>query len=343
MSNTLNTAEVESIHRLINESEKIVITSHKSPDGDAIGSALAVYHILKNIGKRPVVILPDNVPGFLQWLDGYKEIVVFENQTDKATQLIADAQLIFSLDYNNLSRVGVDMEAALRKATAGFILIDHHQSPEGFAKVTYSDTKSCSTAELVYKTIVACGWKGKMDIATAESIYTGIMTDSGSFRFPSVTKETHTIAGELIEMGLDHAKIHREIYDTNSLNRMRLVGYALSEKLEVIEECATAIISMSLEELERFDHQPGDTESLVNQALSIKGVKFSAFFKEDADKVKISFRSKGSFDVNNFARNGWNGGGHINAAGGSCPKPIDAAIARFKEQCLSIKEQIANS
>jgi len=343
MSYQLASSEVEKIQALVSESEKIVITSHKSPDGDAIGSALAVFHVLKNVGKKPVVILPDNVPAFLQFLNGYHEIVVFENEKDKAQQLINEAELIFSLDYNNLSRVGADMEAALRAASANFILIDHHQQPEGFAKVTYSDTKACSTAELVYKTVVACGWKTQLDMSAAAAIYTGIMTDSGSFRFPSVTKETHDIAGELIELGLDHAKIHREIYDTNSLNRMRLVGYALSQKLEVLEECATAVVSMSLDELKSFDAQSGDTESLVNQALSIKGVKLAAFFREDEDKVKISFRSKGSFDVNTFARNGWNGGGHLNAAGGSCPKPMDAAIERFKQQCLSIKEQIANS
>lgn len=343
MSYLLSNAEVEHLLQLVNEAEKIIITSHKSPDGDAIGSALAMYHVLKSVGKQPVVILPDNVPAFLQFLEGYGDIVVFENTTEEASRLIQEAELIFSLDYNNLSRVGTPMEAALRSASAKFILIDHHQQPEGFAAVTYSDTSACSTAEMVYKTVVAAGWKSHLNVAAAECIYTGIMTDSGSFRFPSVTKETHDIAGELIALGMNHARIHREVYDTNSLNRMRLVGYALSQKLEVMEECATAIVSMSLEELERFDAQPGDTESLVNQALSVKGVKLSAFFREDADKVKISFRSKGSFDVNTFARNGWNGGGHMNAAGGSCPKPMDEAIERFKQQCLSLKDQIAQS
>lgn len=343
MSYLLSTAEVEQLLQLVNQSEKIIITSHKSPDGDAIGSALAMYHVLKSVGKQPVVILPDNVPYFLQFLQGYPEIVIFENAQKQAANLIAEAELIFSLDYNNLSRVGASMEAALRNASAKFVLIDHHQQPEGFAAVTYSDTSACSTAELVYKTVIAAGWKTRLNIAAAECIYAGIMTDSGSFRFPSVTKGTHEIAGELIALGMDHARIHREIYDNNSLNRMRLVGYALSQKLEVLPECATAIISLSQEELLSFNAQSGDTESLVNQALSIQGVKLSAFFREDAEKVKISFRSKGSFDVNTFARNGWNGGGHMNAAGGSFPKPMHDAIERFKQQCIAIKEQIAQS
>lgn len=343
MSNKLAAIDATYLQKLVGASKNIVITSHKSPDGDAIGSALAMYHILRNIGKSAVVILPDDVPEFLQWLDGYDKIVVFQNSSHEALKLIADAELIFSLDYNHLSRVGNEMENALRGAAAKFVLIDHHQLPESFAAVTYSDTSSSSTAEMIYQTIVACGWKEKINLPVAESIYTGIMTDSGSFRFPSVTAETHRIVGELIDLGLEHARIHRAIYDTNTLDRMRLVGYALSQKLEVLEDCATAVISLSLEELERFHHQPGDTESLVNQALSIKGVKLAAFYRETSDKIKISFRSKNSFDVNAFARESWNGGGHKNAAGGQTNESLVDALARFKKQCYAIKERIIES
>lgn len=340
MSKILSSAEANHINQLVEEAENIVITSHKSPDGDAIGSALGLFHILKNKGKKPIVILPDDVPAFIQWMDGYAQIVIFQKENEKAKELISNAQLIFSLDYNNLSRVGNEMENALRATSAQFILIDHHQQPEDFAVVTYSDTSSCSTAQLIYKVAEACGWKSFLDIASAEAIYTGIMTDSGSFRFPSVTQETHFIVGELIGLGMKHALIHQRIYDTNSLDKLHLIGYALSEKLEVLEDCATAIVSLSLEEMERFNHQPGDTESLVNQALSIKGVNLSVFFREDSEKVKISFRSKGNVDVNRLAREEWNGGGHFNAAGGSYSKPLDVAIERFKAQCYTLKNEI---
>ena len=343
MSYQLTSAEVTTIHQLVNDAERILITSHKSPDGDAIGSSLALFHVLVGLGKKPQVILPDGVPSSLQFLQGYDTVITYEQHPEQVAKQIENAQLIFSLDYNHLGRVGSEMEAHLRKATCPFILIDHHQLPEPFAKVTYSDTSSCSTAELIYKTIVQCGWRHLINIPTAEGIYTGIMTDSGSFRFPSVTAETHTIVASLIQLGLNHAHIHRQVYDTNSYSRMKLVGYALSEKLEIIEHCDTAIISLSLYEMERFHHQPGDTESLVNQALSIKGIKLSAFFREEKDKVKISFRSKGTFDVNTFARQYWQGGGHVNAAGGSSQLSLADTLTQFRQQCLSMKDTIIQS
>lgn len=343
MSNQLTSVEAEEIRQLVGNSEHIVITSHSSPDGDAVGSSFALYHVLKSLGKNPVVILPDAAPATLRFLQDYDSAVIFQQNPIEATALLAKANLIFVLDYNHFGRVGSAMSAELESAKADFILIDHHQAPGSFAKVTYSDTASCSTAQLIYKTVVACGWKKCLNIAAAEGIYMGIVTDSGSFRFASVTKETHDIVGELIDLGLKHAEIHQRIYDSNSLNKLRLVGYALSERLEVLEDCATVIISLSKEELERFDYQPGDTESLVNMALSISGVKLSAFLREENDRVKISLRSKNAFDVNSFARKHWNGGGHVNAAGGSFQGKVQDALALLKEQCAAEKDQIINS
>jgi bifunctional oligoribonuclease and PAP phosphatase NrnA len=341
--NHLSSEQLAASTELISSAQKIVITTHKSPDGDAIGSSLGLFHVLLGLGKQVNVIVPDEIPSYLLWLKGTSSIVVFEKERQRGWELIQEADLIFSLDYNSLGRVGEELETHLRKAAAPFILIDHHQQPEQYAKVIYSDTSACSTAEMVYCFTTELGWKKYISIDAAEAIYCGIMTDSGSFRFPAVTAETHIIAADLMTMGLDHSKVHREVYDTNLLDRLRLVGYALNEKLEVLPECGTAFIALSKEELYRFNHRSGDTEGLVNQALSISGVKLAAFFREGTNEVKISFRSKGSFDVNQFARNGWNGGGHRNAAGGRSTLSLNDTIARFKSEVEKISKQITES
>ncbi len=343
MSSKLTEAQIKLAQELIQHSESIVITSHKSPDGDAVGSSLSLLLFLKSLGKKVTAILPDGAPDFLQWMPDYNEIIIFDQDTDKAVAAIQKADLIFALDYNHLGRVGEMMQKELTNASASFILIDHHQQPGDFAKVTYSDTSACSTCEMIYHFISECFGKDKINIPIASCIYCGIMTDSGSFRFPSVTQTTHNIVGELIALGMDHADIHRNVYDTNLLDRLKLIGYALSEKLEVISECDTAIIWLTADELKRFNHRQGDTESLVNQALSIKGVKLAVFVREGNNEIKMSFRSKGSFDVNQFARTHWNGGGHMNAAGGASFTDMPTALSKLRQLVLDTKSQIINS
>lgn len=344
MSSILTSEQIAAAQRLIQQSGSIVITSHKSPDGDAVGSSLALYHLMKALGKENVhVILPDAAPDFLQWVQGYGDIIFFDQNETEATDLINAADLVFCADYNLLTRTGEKMGAVMKAAARPSILIDHHQQPEDFPIVLYSDTSACSTCEMVFRFTDQCGWRKRISLAMAEAIYLGIMTDSGSFRFPSVSPETHEIVAYLMEQGLDHARIHREVYDTNLLDRLKLVGYALSEKLEVIEEAATAIIWLTNEELLRFKHRQGDTEGLVNQALSIKGVKMAVFLREGNNEVKLSFRSKNTFDVNQFARKGWNGGGHKNAAGGSTAESILDALKRLKEEVMEIKNDILAS
>ncbi len=307
--------KIAQARELIEKAKKIVITTHQSPDGDAIGSSLAMYHYLLAKGKEVTVVVPNEYPEFLHWMEGDDTIITYESQAVEARKHIREADLIFSLDYNILSRTYV-MESALTKAKADFILIDHHQQPGDYPKVSFSDTSSCSTAQLVYDFIEKMGDNHLINLPIAEGIYSGIMTDSGSFRFDNVTPKTHEIVARLIEKGLKHDKIHQLIYDTNSVDRLRLLGYALSEKLLVMEKYHTAIITLTQEELERFNFQPGDTEGIVNYALSIKGIKFAIFGREGTNKIKISFRSKGNFNVNKFARAHFNGGGHNNAAGG---------------------------
>lgn len=331
------------IKALVAKADSIVITSHKSPDGDAVGSTLAVYQVIKALGKKVTPVLPDAVPDFLQWMNDFSDIVFFDTDTEKATQLINEASLIFSLDYNNLSRTGSAMEAALRQVKGDFIMIDHHQQPESYPVVTYSDTAACSTCEMVYHFVDRCGWKEYITPQVAECIYCGIMTDSGSFRFPSVTPETHHIAADLIAGGLDHARVHREVYDTNLLDRLKLIGYSLNEKLVVIPEAGVAYIWLTQDELKRFNYRSGDTEGLVNQALSISGIKLAAFFREGNNEIKISFRSKGSFDVNLLARESWSGGGHKNAAGAASQLSMSDTLDRFVQQMKEKAPQILAS
>lgn len=322
---------------LIEQANTIVITSHKNPDGDAVGSSLGLYHMLRTIHPNIHVLLPDSAPKFLQWMPGYDQILFFDTQTELAKATLMGADLVFNLDYNALHRTGEEMSAFLAEIAKPSIMIDHHQQPDDFPVVLYSDTSACSTCEMVYRFAKSCGWEENIDEYASQCIYAGIVTDTGSFRFPSVSSETHSFVSRMIERGLKHSEIHQKIYDTNTLNRLKLIGYALSEKLVVWSDLRAALITLTIDELNRFEHQPGDTESLVNQALSIDGVQVAVFFREETEKIKISFRSKGDFDVNQFARNGWNGGGHKNAAGGFTKETMNEAIERLKETLKTLK------
>jgi phosphoesterase RecJ-like protein len=340
MSRILTPDQIDLAQKLILNANRIVVTTHKSPDGDAIGSALAMHHFLKSLGKSPTTLLPDMAPDFLHWVKDYEQCIIAETQPEHAAASIAEADLIFSLDYNHLPRTGDSVCALLEKSKAPFILIDHHQQPGEFPQVTYSDTSACSTCEMVFRFIEQCGWKSHMNLDIATCIYLGIMTDSGSFRYHTVSYDTHRIAGELIAQGLDHSEIHRNVYDTNLMDKLKLIGYALSEKLVVMQEHSTAYISLEKEELLRYSYRQGDTEGLVNQALSIRGIKFAAFFREGNNEIKVSFRSKGSFDVNSFSRSYWQGGGHINAAGGITDQSMEATLQKFRELTLRYSNQI---
>lgn len=300
---------------LLKKSNNIVIVTHFNPDGDAMGSSLALYNYLVKTGKSVTVITPNDYPDFLQWLPGNKKVVEYSRNPKKAASLVAKADLIFTLDFNNYSRLE-GLGDLLGKTTAPKVLIDHHQQPDTYATLMYHDVKACSTCELVYEFIVGLGGKKQIDRDIAACLYTGIMTDTGSFRFDSVTPATHHILAHLLETGIVPSEIHSAVYDTYSESRMRLLGYCLTEKMVVLPEYQTAYISLSETELNRFQHKKGDTEGIVNYPFAIKGIRFCAFFSEGDGKVKISFRSKGKFDVNQFARKHFNGGGHINAAGG---------------------------
>lgn len=316
-------------NELLQSSQNIVITCHKGPDGDAIGSSLALYLYLKKHSKNVSIVVPDDFPYFLKWLPNSEDIICYDTCNETATNLIKNADLIFSLDYNALNRTG-DMRSALEAANAQFIMIDHHQQPDDYATVTYSDTSICSTCQMIYHFIDALGHLNYIDAAIANCIYTGIMTDTGSFRFRSTTSTTHRVIARLIDIGIDNAKIHQNVYDSNSYSRLQLLGQSLTN-LKVIPELNTAYITLSAAELEQYNAQKGDTEGVVNYALSLQDIKLAAIFKEDLNSglIKISFRSKGNFSVNEFARTHFNGGGHINAAGAASNSSLQETLDKF--------------
>lgn len=314
----------------IKQANSIVITSHKSPDGDSIGSSLGLYQFIQNLNKQVTICHPDKAPDFLLWLDDVEDIHTLEEDPETVKMLIDKADLIFSLDYNDLSRVGEEMQTLLEQASASFIMIDHHLHPSDYAVITLSDTAVCSTSQLVFDVIAHSTEKQLMDAKTATPLYLGMMTDTGSFRYPSVQPRTHEILAEMLRMGVQHYKIHENTFDQNSINRLRLRGFATSEKLELLHNGKIAIISLTEEELNRFHHQKGDTEGLVNIALSIEGVKAAAFFAEKDAKIKISFRGKGDYEVNQLANDHFSGGGHKYAAGGISDLSMNDTISKFK-------------
>ena len=320
----------QEVKHLVENVSKIVITSHKSPDGDSIGSSLGLYLVLKALEKDVVICHPDPAPDYLHWVPFIGVIQNWEEDKEKVLAFMNEAELIFSLDYNEPGRMGEDMGSALRGTKAKKIMIDHHLHPENYVDVMLSDTTSCSTCQLVYDVIEKAGWTEFLSSDAGICLYLGIMTDSGSFRFPSVLPHTHEVVADLLKLNINHAIIHENINDTNTLERLRLKGYACAEKLVVNEEFKIAYIWLTKDELKRFNHQKGDTEGLVNTALSILGMKVAVLFTESDSFVKISFRSKGKDNpVNVLASTHFNGGGHANASGGRFDGSIEDAIRLF--------------
>lgn len=319
----------QKIKEFVDQAQSIVITSHKSPDGDSIGSSLGLYHILKKWGKQVQVVHPDPAPEFLHWVPGQEKIVDFETKAEQAVSILQTADLIFCLDYNEPSRVGDLMQEYLVSSSANKVMIDHHLHPADFCQAVISETSASSTCELVYRWIEQIERLDDLDEISGACMYLGIMTDTGSFRFPSVSAATHEIAADLIRRGVKHFLVHEAVYDTNTVDRIKLKGYALSEKLVCLNDIHVAYASLSSEELKKYNYQKGDTEGLVNQILGIQGVKMAVLFVEKDGKVKISFRAKGNYFVNELAKTHFDGGGHAYASGGVSTEPLEKAIEKF--------------
>jgi len=326
----MKTEDIGAVKQLLATPKKIVIIPHRNPDGDAMGSTLGLYHFLKQQGHDATVISPNEFPDFLAWLPSSNTVKIFERENEIATRLLHEAELVFTLDFNVLSRTGDAMEGVLKSLQVPFIMIDHHQKPDTYAVVTFSDTSYGSTCEMVYHFISSLGEKQYINKTVATCLYTGIVTDSGSFRYPSTTGTTHRIVAEFIDMGVENSNIHSLLFDNHSHARIQILARAL-HNMKVLPAYKTSYTSLSQEELNSFGHNKGDTEGIVNYGLSMKDVVFTAFFTENKDEgiIKISFRSKGDFDVNQFAREHFSGGGHINAAGGRSTESLEATIQKF--------------
>jgi phosphoesterase RecJ-like protein len=324
----LNPSEVKKVKALLSKPKNIVIVTHWSPDGDAIGSSLGLYNYLIKKNHRVTVITPNDYPSFLTWMKGNNKILDFQKKEPAAKKAVAKAELVFCLDFNSLKRIDKLGDVVAGSDAVKFI-IDHHLQPEDFADYMLHSVAACSTCELVYDFIHLMGDKKLIGKDIANCLYTGLMTDTGSFRFPSTTAKTHLILSDLIKAGAENAEIHNRIYDDNTESRLKLLGYCLNEKLRVLKEYKTAFFNLSAKDLERFDYKKGDTEGVVNYALSIAGIRFAVFMVERDGIVKISFRSKGSFDVNKFARTHFSGGGHANAAGGMSELSLEKTIDKF--------------
>ena len=323
----------------ISEPLRILVTTHSNPDGDAIGSSLALASYLKKKNHSVQVMVPDPYPDFLAWMDGIAQILIFSSNESECIKAIGQAEMIIAADYNNLSRLN-NAAPLVRQSDAIKVLIDHHLQPSNEFDFQISISRISSTSELIYNFIEEMGDIHLLDKNIAECIYTGIITDTGSLSYSCNYVKTYLIMANLFRLGIDGEHLHRLIYDTYSESRLRLLGYSISDKLVVLPEYHTAFITLSKEDLERFNHQIGDTEGVVNYALSIKDINLAALFMERDGIVKVSFRSKGSFPVNTLAAEYFNGGGHRNAAGANCTTTLAETVLKFKQLLPSYQKML---
>lgn len=328
MNSRFPSEETKPLWNFLSTPRKIVITTHHRPDGDAMGSSLGLYNYLVLKGHQVQVITPSEYPDFLHWLSGHENVLDFEKNPGESKMKLNESELIFCLDFNWLSRVE-GLEPLLRASTVPKVLIDHHLKPENVFTYSFSYPDACSTCELIYQFIDSAGDADLLNQSIAESLYCGIMTDTNSFRYESMKADTHRIIAKLMEAGAVNYKVHEQVYDHSTENRLRLLGYSLKEKLTVLNDFKTAYISLSENELQMFNFKSGDTEGLVNYALSIEGVKMAAFFSERDGMTKISFRSKGNFSVQELSSKYFEGGGHKNASGGKSILSLESTVQKF--------------
>ncbi len=322
--------ELAPLKELLGSPRNIVITTHHKPDGDAMGSSLGLYNYLEQKGHIVRVISPTDYPFFLQWLPNNPEVIIYTEKQEHSANLVKEADIIFCLDFNALSRIN-ELGELVRSSKAVKVMIDHHLEPEGFDDYRFWNINACATAQLVYEFIVEVMDDRELinkDVATC--LYTGIMTDTGSFRFPSTTAKVHHIIAHLIDVGVENWRIHQLVYDNFSESRLRFLGHCLLNKLEVMPEYNTALIAVNNQELEEYGILTGDTEGIVNYALAINGIRLAALIIERSDKVKLSLRSTGDFPANEICKKYFNGGGHRNAAGGNSDDSLIDVIQQFK-------------
>ena len=323
-------AKIEKLRALINGVQRIAITCHKSPDGDALGSTVALCHVLRRLGKEAVVVTPDMAPRSLEFVPGVRDIVVFTKNELRARNVLADAQLLFCLDYNSLKRVD-RLAELIEPLNAPRVLIDHHLDPDSVFDLAISHPEASSTCELVFRVFMQMGLLRYMDRMAASCLYVGLTTDTGGFAYSCDNPEFYEILASIMRRNIDRIGLYNKAMNTFSADSIRLQGFALSEKMQLFPEQGAALITLSKEELERFNYQRGDTETLVNKPLAIPEIYWSVFMREDTDRIKVSCRSQGDFSVSDICARYFNGGGHENAAGGDFYGPLDDAVAVFHQ------------
>ena len=331
IENIFKSNDIERLVEIIGENDFFVLTCHAGPDGDALGSTLGMAHYLKALGKETAVIVPDAFPDFLAWLPESQEIVRFDKYPEKAKLMIATADVIVAMDYNSLSRVD-DMGEVIGKAKGTKVLVDHHLQPDHFCDLEFSYPQLSSTCEVVFRLVYAMGGYDQLTKAACECIYAGMMTDTGCFSYGPCTQEVYLIISMLLQKGINKDRIYNKVFNNYSEGRLRLMGYVLYEKMRVFPEHHAALITLSREEMARFNFNKGDSEGLVNIPLQMKGIYFSAFLREDTEKdlIRVSLRSQGTFPCNKFAAHYFNGGGHLNASGGQHDGTLQEAVAIFE-------------
>jgi phosphoesterase RecJ-like protein len=328
---------VHKTQKAIAGADKITIVAHVGPDGDAMGSSLGLWHYLMSINKEATVILPNDFPVFLRWMPGADHILIYEKEVEKCKAVFAESELIVALDFNALSRLN-KMEAPVIASPACKIMIDHHLHPEDFANIVVSYPAISSTSELIFRLICQMGDFSKINLACAECIYTGMMTDTGGFTYNSNDFEIYSIIAELLKIGVDKDVIYNKVFNTCSADRLRLMGYCLYEKMKIYPQYRSALITLTKEEMLRFNYKVGDAEGFVNIPLSVKDIDFSVFMREDNDKIKVSLRSQGSFPCNKVASDLFNGGGHLNASGGESYTSLEEAVHKFETSLPDYKD-----
>jgi len=331
---------IQAFKTLIDRPQKVVIVTHFKPDADALGSSLGLAGFLKKKGQAVTVITPSDYPEFLAWMPGNEEVIAYDKKVaERVAALIDTATVIFCLDFSSLSRIN-DMGELIRNSKATKVLVDHHLEPEQFAEFEQWDVTSASTAGLIFELIEQLGETDLIDTSIASCLYAGLMTDTGGFRHNNTHHREFLIASKLVGRGANPHEIAKDVYDTNTLERLRLTGYVLSQKLNVLPEYRTAYMTLSQDELKQFGAQTGDTEGLVNYGLSIKGVKLSVLMYDRKEEIKLSFRSLEDFSVNEMARKYFQGGGHRNASGGTSRMSLEQTLKKFLEILPEYKEQL---
>jgi phosphoesterase RecJ-like protein len=340
----LSPEDLDRVSQLLAIPQKIVITTHHKPDADALGSSLALYRYLRKKGHDVLVITPSDYPPFLDWMPGQTEVLAFDKDHPNPAlpQYLKEANIIFCLDFNSLSRIN-DLGPWVEESPAIRIMVDHHLQPDDFARFKVWDTRAAATCELIFDLITLLGDHDLIDLSIAECLYAGLVTETGSFRHPSTNRTVHLIVADLLRIGVNPSRIHKLVYDNNHLNRLRFLGFVLKDKLEVLPDLHAAVICISKSEIKEYKVETGDTEGIVNYALSIKGIVLGVVIIDRKDHVKLSFRSIGDFDVNAFARRYFEGGGHKNASGGKSDTDLESTRFRLNEAIRESRTDLVKS